>query len=260
MKTNTKKILFGMAVSLVLVTIIVGAFPRLPSIVYCGEDCKVINSEGNFCEDCFVQIIRTQDNKINPPTSNGSVSGDEVVLGEEETCSKDFCVGEFSDTLDLAGGDKIYARVWDSKEVSNAEYFGESEILDIKNPGGNYFFKEFSLNKEKSNLVSSSVSGGTDGGGTGGSTREGAKEVSTEEIKNTREKKEENDSGEGYVFNYSNEGGDIEGEQGKKYKGLSLLFIIVLAIGISVFIISKKRKTGFSKFLSKKRGKNGEKI
>src|SRR6056297_3126903 len=102
---------------------ILGASPRMPSSVHCentsdvndGINGHVFDNKGVKCSDCFVQIIYTEDKKINLTNKEGGTTGDDILLKTMKTGKDDFYSGMFSDSLDLVYGDKIYARAWDSE-------------------------------------------------------------------------------------------------------------------------------------------------
>ena len=138
MNKLNKNLICASVLLIILTSFMISASPTFPSLVACEKDCKVYENDDSLCDNCFVQIIYTEDDKIDSPNKEGGATGDDLLLDYTFTGEEDFYNGMFTSTLSLAKGDKIYARAWDSRHPENSSYFGESEIIFINESKEDY--------------------------------------------------------------------------------------------------------------------------
>lgn len=148
MNTNKRNFVYGIVVLIFLMGVVLGS-PVFPSLIACEGDYHVFDNESSKCENCYVQIIETgQDEEINPPNREGEPTGDDTLIKETSTGDEDFYLGKFTAPVSVTKGDNIYARVWDSHETGDSEYFGESEVIYIEEAGERHFFEDIYLDKK----------------------------------------------------------------------------------------------------------------
>lgn len=254
---NKKTIFLGCMVSMViLLTGVILSAPVLPSTVSCESNCSVYKEDNSKCPDCFVQVIYTQDNEINPPNKKGGTSEDDLLMDSTYTGDEDFGLGNFVIPLDLRKGDNIYIRAWDSRNIENSSYFGESKILEIDGTGNRYSLEDIYLTKSKEKDAVS-VSGILN-------SEENNQTPETEEINKKREIK--GTAGEPDEPNYTiNESGETEEyteteDKEKKYKGLWIWILGGVLIVTLIFVMKKQKKINIKGVLNKKEGDNGKKV
>ncbi|HKL23916.1 MAG TPA: hypothetical protein VJ912_01130 [Candidatus Nanoarchaeia archaeon] len=148
MNTGKIKSIYGILFLIILMGFVLSNPPFPTTPVHCLNDsnynCHIYNKNESECCGCYVQYIKPgDDGEINPPNEMGGVSGDDIFVGT--TYVDDFGFVKF---IHLSIGEKIFTRVWNSKNIGTSSGYGDSNILTIQEKGSWHGFDNFSINEE----------------------------------------------------------------------------------------------------------------